>query len=127
MHRVLVIDDQSSVRAAFRLSLQYLGFSVEEAQNGEEGLQKARATTPDLILCDFDMPVMDGLQTVEQVRKDPVLGRVPLIIISGMVTGADQRRLMNAGANAILQKPFALDDLNSLVRRYLNVDESGKG
>jgi CheY-like chemotaxis protein len=125
MHRVLVIDDQSSVRAAFRLSLEHLGFCVEEAQNGAEGLQKARVTTPDLILCDFDMPVMDGLQTVEHVRKDPVLGQVPLIIISGMVAAADQRRLKNAGANAILQKPFALDDLNNLVLRYLNRGETG--
>jgi CheY-like chemotaxis protein len=126
MHRVLVIDDQTSVRAAIRLPLEYLGYRVDEAENGEEGLQKARENTPDLILCDFDMPVMDGLETVVQVRKDPVLGPVPLIILSGMVTGEDKRRLMNAGANAILLKPFALADLTSLITRYLDTGEAGQ-
>ena len=126
MQRVLAIDDQSSVRVALRLSLEYLGLSVEEAENGEQGLRKARENVPDLILCDFDMPVMDGLETVVQLGKDPVLGRVPLIIISGMMTQESERRLMSAGANAVLPKPFSLADLSSLVRRYLNTGEAGQ-
>jgi CheY-like chemotaxis protein len=127
MHRVLVIDDQSSVRASLRLALEYLGFSVEEAEHGEEGLRKARDNPPALILSDFDMPVMNGLQTLVQVRKDPVLGRVPLIIISGMVTRHDENRLMNAGANAVLLKPFALADLTRLIERCLNIGENPQG
>jgi CheY-like chemotaxis protein len=126
MPRVLIIDDQSSVRAALRLPLEYSGYVVEEAENGEEGLQKARERTPDLILCDFTMPVMNGLETVVQARKDPVLSRVPIIIISGMVTGQEERQLMNAGANAILLKPFDLAALTSLIRRYLNTGEAGQ-
>jgi CheY-like chemotaxis protein len=69
---------------------------------------------------------MNGLETVVQARKDPVLGRVPIIIISGMVTGQEERRLMNAGASAILLKPFDLADLTSLMRRYLNTGEAGQ-
>ena len=123
MHHVLVIDDQSAVRASLKLALTYLGYQVAEAENGEEGLREARETTPDLILCDFDMPVMDGLQTLVQVRKDPVLGRVPVIIISGMVTADDERRLMQEGANAVLLKPFVLADLTKLMEQWLNSGE----
>ena len=125
MHRVLVIDDQSAVRASLKLALTYLGYRVAEAENGEEGLGQARETTPDLILCDFDMPVLNGLETLVQVRSDPVLRRVPVIIISGMVTGDDERRLMNEGANAVLLKPFALADLTCLMKRYLSTGEAG--
>jgi CheY-like chemotaxis protein len=126
MHRVLVIDDQSAVRASLRLALTYLGYSVEEAENGKEGLRKARENTPDLILCDFDMPVMDGLETLMQVRKDPVLGRMPVIIMSAMVTEEEARRLMKEGANAVLLKPFALADLTSLIERCLIRGETGE-
>ena len=125
MHRVLVIDDQSAVRASLKLALTYFGYCVEEAENGAEGLQKARETTPDLIPCDFDMPVMDGLETLVQVRKDPVLGRVPVIIMSGMVTADKERRLMHEGANAVLLKPFALAELTGLINQYLIPEESG--
>ncbi len=104
-----------------RLALEHLGLNVEEAENGEEGLRMARENIPDLILCDFDMPVMDGLETVVQVRKDPVLGRVPLIIVSGMLSEESERRLMRAGACAVLPKPFTMADLTSLVRRYCEI------
>lgn len=126
MHRVLVIDDQSAVRASLRLTLTYLGYSVEEAENGKEALRKARENTPDLILCDFDMPVMNGLETLVQVRKDPVLGRMPVIIMSAMVTEEDERRLMNEGANAVLLKPFALADLGRLINQCLIPGHSGQ-
>jgi CheY-like chemotaxis protein len=118
MHRVLVIDDESSVRAAIRLSLEFLGADVEEAENGKVGLEKARGSPPDLILCDLDMPVMDGFETLAQARQDPVLRSVPVIVVSGLVTEESERRVMDAGAKAVLRKPFPLDTLASLVERF---------
>jgi two-component system cell cycle response regulator DivK len=126
MHRVLVIDDQSFVRAALRISLEQLGLSVEEAENGEEGLRKARENIPDLILCDLDMPVMDGCETLEHLRNDPILSGVPVIVVSGMMTAESERWVIRAGARAVLTKPFSLDALTSLVRRYLNTGEAGQ-
>ncbi len=125
MHRILVIDDDSSVRVALRAALEYSGFRVEEAENGEEGLWKARENIPDLILCDFEMPVMDGLETVVQLRKDPVLGQVPVIVISGRMSQESERRVLSAGANAVLPKPFSFADLSNLIRRYLTTGEAG--
>jgi CheY-like chemotaxis protein len=123
MHRVLVIDDEVSVRVALRMSLEHLGLHVEEAANGTEGLQKARERIPDLIVCDLDMPVMDGFETLERIRADDALHEVPVLIVSGMLTGESQRRVMNSGANAVLPKPYPLDELEACVRRFLNADE----
>ena len=119
MHRVLVIDDEVSVRVALRMSLEYLGLLVEEAENGREGLRKARERIPDLILCDLDMPVMDGFETLDRIRHDTALGRVPVIIVSGLMTRESERRVMNSGANGVLPKPYPLDELETLVRRLL--------
>ena len=93
---------------------------MEEAENGEEGLRKARANIPDLILCDLDMPVMDGCETLEHLRNDPILSGVPVIVVSGTMTAESERWVMRAGARAVLTKPFSLDALTSLLRRYLN-------
>jgi CheY-like chemotaxis protein len=118
MYRVLVIDDESSVRTAIRLILE-LDMDVDEAENGREGLAKAHQNHPDLILCDLDMPVMDGFQTLADVRADPILGRLPVIVVSGLVSEADERRVMGLGANAVLRKPFTLEELKRLVRCHL--------
>ena len=126
MQRVLIIDDQAAVRATLVVALTHRGYRVDEAENGEEGLRKARENTPDVILCDFGMPVMNGLETLVQVRKDSVLGRVPVIIISGIVTRDDERRLMDEGANAVLLKPFALSDLTSLIDQCLLPGATGQ-
>jgi CheY-like chemotaxis protein len=122
MHRVLVIDDEASVRVALRLSLEHLGLHVEEAENGREGLRKAHERIPALIVCDLDMPVMDGFETLKRIRTDKALHEVPVIIVSGMLTGDSERRVMNLGANAVLPKPFPLDELEAFVRHFLNAD-----
>jgi CheY-like chemotaxis protein len=118
MYRVLVIDDESSVRTAIRLMLE-LDMDVDEAENGRGGLAKARQNRPDLILCDLDMPVMDGFETLASVRADPILGRVPVIVVSGLISEADERRVTELGASAVLRKPFTFDALNRLVRDHL--------
>jgi len=118
MYRVLVIDDESSVRTAIRLMLE-LDMDVDEAENGRGGLAKARQNRPDLILCDLDMPVLDGFETLASVRADPILARVPVIVVSGLISEEDERRVMELGANAVLRKPFSLDALRRLVRSHL--------
>jgi CheY-like chemotaxis protein len=127
MHRVLVIDDQSPVREALRLALEHMGFSVEEAENGEDGLRKARATVPNLILCDLDMPVMGGCETLEEMTMDPTLREVPVIVVSGMITRETESRVLRAGAKAILPKPFSLDALGKLVSGILSPGRDNSG
>jgi two-component system cell cycle response regulator DivK len=83
-----------------------LDMDVDEAENGRGGLAKARQNRPDLILCDLDMPVLDG-------------GRVPVIVVSGLISEEDERRVTELGANAVLRKPFTFDALEHLVKQYL--------
>ena len=125
MHRVLVIDDLSSVRTAIRLMLEHLDLHVEEAANGQEGIRCARQHLPDLMLCDLEMPVMDGFQTLELARNDPALAKVPIIVVSGILSADTKREVIAMGASAVLEKPFTLADLSSLVQRHL--ESSGAG
>jgi CheY-like chemotaxis protein len=127
MFRVLVIEDDSSVRSTIRFLLEGRGCCVDEAENGHAGLEKARRDRPDLILCDLDMPVMDGFETLTRLRGDQDLSCVPVIVVSGLITDENERRLSRLGANAVLGKPFSLSTLNRLVMRWFTEPGSGSG
>lgn len=70
-NKVLIIDDESDIRLLLRYNLEKEGYSVVDADNGEKGIELARQNTPDLILLDVMMPVMDGIETCERLRKIP--------------------------------------------------------
>ncbi len=119
MYRVLVIDDDSSVRIAIRFLLEYLHCLVDEAEDGQRGLESAQQNHPDLILCDLAMPVMDGFECLRRLRNDPVLHGVPVIAVSALLSKEIDDRVMLLGANAVLMKPFSFADLTRLVRNHL--------
>jgi CheY-like chemotaxis protein len=119
MYRVLIIDDESSVRTIVRIVLERQNCCVDEAEDGRRGLEQAHQNHPDLILCDLDMPVLDGFETLLHVRNDPVLRTVPVIVVSGHISEDSERRVMRLGANAVLRKPFSFAALTSLVRSLL--------
>jgi CheY-like chemotaxis protein len=118
MRRVLIIEDDSSVRSTVRFLLEGPDCRVAEAENGQAGLERARQDRPDLILCDLDMPVMDGFETLTRLREDRVLNRVPVIVVSGLITDENERRVTRLGARAVLAKPFSLSALVGLVKRW---------
>jgi len=91
--------------------LRSLGFEVDEADNGETALQQARARTPDLVLMDTVMPVMDGLEATRRLRELPALRAVPVIAISAGASPADQRKSLAVGADCFLSKPIELRQL----------------
>jgi CheY-like chemotaxis protein len=115
MPRILVIDDNETVRSTLCFLLRQAGFDVDEACNGQMGLEQAHRSLPDLILCDLTMPVMDGFETISRVRSDAVLQRIPIIVISGSVSEADESRAKSLGANSFIGKPFSLQPLMNLV------------
>jgi two-component system, sensor histidine kinase and response regulator len=119
MYHVLVIDDDSPVRTVIRFLLEREGYVVDEAENGRIGLETARGTRPDLILCDLDMPVMDGFETLTRLRADPAFRTVPVIVVSGLITDETERTLMRLGANTVLRKPFSIVTLANIVRSHL--------
>ena len=119
--KVLVVDDVAENRAVMIDMLSPLGFEMVEAVNGRDGLEKARLERPDLILTDLVMPVMDGWETMRQLRRLSDLKEVPIIAISASVSGGDQASSLTAGANAFLPKPVDLEQLLTQIGALLKL------
>jgi len=105
--RALVVDDATTVRMFHRGILEEAGFTVEEAMNGIEGLERALAAAapPDLLVVDVNMPRMDGYAFLRAIRVEPALRDVPAMLISTERQAADADRAFAAGANLFLVKP----------------------
>lgn len=117
--RILVIDDEAKIRAHTAELLRLEGFDVTEARNGREGVEKARATPPDLIVCDITMPEMNGHRVLETLRADARTAHVPFVFLTGWSEREDLRTGMNLGADDYLVKPVVPDDLLASVRARL--------
>ena len=123
--RILVIDDDDGVRRFIVEGLESLGYEVDGAASGEEGLARLDASRPDLVVVDYAMPVMTGVQVVESARA--IHPDLPIIIATGF---ADMEAVESAvSLECVLRKPFRLDDLGSAVRATLetSVPRDGQG
>lgn len=112
MKTILVIDDTREMRENITEILQLAPYEVLQAVNGKEGIELARKTRPDLILCDIMMPELDGFGVLHILAKDPVLADVPFVFLTARAEPADFRQGMELGANDYITKPF--DDLTLL-------------
>jgi two-component system response regulator MprA len=102
--RVLVVDDVALVRQVFGRFLALSGIEPIFAVDGLDGLQRARASRPDAIICDLDMPKMDGVALCRALRADGGTRRVPIVVVTG--SGGEQvRAALDAGCDAVLPKP----------------------
>ncbi|MBI3240691.1 MAG: response regulator [Chloroflexi bacterium] len=119
-HLVLVIDDDPNLRRIVELCLARFGeFVFCFAENGWQGVQLADTGLPELILLDFDMPGMDGLDTLRHLRASKQTETMPVIAITGALRLSERCSEMVAGCNDYLFKPFDLDRLGRLVQNYL--------
>jgi CheY-like chemotaxis protein len=113
---VLVVDDDPGVLEVLELALGAEGYSVVVARNGREALDQAAASQPSLMLVDLMMPIMDGWQFVREVRKVDDLGTTPVIVLSA-ARNVDEA-VRDLGVEAVVSKPFNLDDLLELVASH---------
>jgi len=116
---ILIIDDDSALRALIRRALTREGWQVHDADNAEAGLRLASERTPDLVLCDVQMPGKDGFDFLSELRRRPALAHVPVILMTGDETLRDlngQRQAMDLGADDFLTKPFSVEKLIQAVR-----------
>jgi two-component system KDP operon response regulator KdpE len=111
--RVLVVDDEAEVRHAVRRGLELLGYTVETAADGVDGVAKVESWRPDVVLLDLAMPRMGGLKALEGIRS---WSRLPIIVLSVMGEEADKVRALDAGADDYLTKPFGVQELNARIR-----------
>jgi CheY-like chemotaxis protein len=123
---ILVADDNPNIVDLVRLLLEWEGYSVAKAANGEDALAQAQAITPDLILLDVRMPKMNGLQVLERLQADPDLAGIPVIMLSVETTYPQVQTALKRGAVAYLPKPFELREMARLVKRLLDRDTAGR-
>jgi CheY-like chemotaxis protein len=97
---------------------EYADYEVMEAPSGGEALEAAETLTPDLVICDINMPGMDGIRTVESLLRIPHMRQIPVILISGLASDEQRRRIVALGAFDLLTKPFSIHELLELVRKH---------
>lgn len=119
MKRILIIDDEEPMRATIKMVLESSGYETLEADSGERGLAMAREQLPDLILCDVNMPRMDGTAVLKIFRADPDLATRPFVMMTGNPVQTPQRVGMNLGADDYLVKPFTASELLQCVETRL--------
>lgn len=116
---ILTVDDSPSLRMAIRIALTGAGYAVTEAGDGSEGLEKALASPFDMIVTDLNMPVMDGLTMIRELRKSPSQSGVPIIFLTTESDDAMKQQAKAAGATGWLVKPFVADQLVKIARKVL--------
>jgi DNA-binding response OmpR family regulator len=117
--RLLVIDDDPVIVDLLRVNFEIEGFEVASAADGQEGLERARAERPNLILSDIMMPRVDGLQLLSQLRSDPFTAGIPVVLLSAKAQNAEVQRGLALGADDYVTKPFdpmeLLDRVNAVL------------
>ncbi|QIZ70119.1 PAS domain S-box protein [Oxynema aestuarii] len=121
MAKILIVDDDLTVQLVLRDLLESEGHQVSVALNGQEGLQRARAEHPDLMICDWMMPVLDGLQVCRQVKADPQLATMFFILLTAREEVDDRVKGLDTGADDFLSKPVEAEELLARVRAALRL------
>jgi len=114
---ILIVDDEYSLVESLADILGMEGYATLSARNGRQALELLERTRPTLLLLDFMMPVMDGIQLLEAMDKKGLLAQIPVILMTAAPMGLPKE---NRKWTALLIKPFELDELISLVRRVLD-------
>lgn len=119
---ILTIDDSQTVRTIISKHLSQFAVKMMEAENGEQGVERAREGIPDLILLDYNMPVMDGYHTLVELRTDPKLKEIPVVMVTTETAKETVVKLLKLGLNDYIAKPFTrellLKKINPILKLY---------
>ena len=116
---ILVVEDQEDNRRIMRDLLTSVGYEVIEAVTGEEGVATAESHPPDLILMDIQLPGLDGYEATRQIKANPDLEHIPIIVVTSYALSGDDVKAFEAGCNAYVSKPFSPRELLAKIREYL--------
>ncbi|MEW6658993.1 MAG: response regulator [Thermodesulfobacteriota bacterium] len=117
--KILIVEDNEINRLLMKDVLAYHGYEIFEAANGADGLEKAKACRPDLILMDMQMPVMDGFAAVTLLKADPETRNIKVICITSFAMKGDRERILEAGCDDYVAKPINTRELPKLVKHHL--------
>jgi two-component system phosphate regulon response regulator PhoB len=126
---ILVVEDEAALLALLRYNLERQGFHVEEATDGQEALLRIAEAKPDLVLLDWMLPAMSGIEVCRQIRRRPATRDLPVIMVTARTEDQDAVRALDTGADDYITKPFAVEALlariRALLRRSSNVSAKG--
>ena len=126
MSHILIVDDDESVRVALSHYLQYMGYSCDEAENGARALEWVLGHEVDLVITDNQMPVMSGLEFLECLPKASLFNPPQVIFSTGNLSEKLEKKARQAGARAVLVKPFDTNELCMLVKEALSIPRMEK-
>jgi len=116
---VLVVEDEAALATMLRYNLEKQGFRVEEAVDGQEALTRIAEAVPDIVLLDWMLPVMSGIEVCRQIRRRPATRDLPVIMVTARTEDQDAVRGLNTGADDYITKPFNMDALLARMRALL--------
>jgi two-component system cell cycle response regulator DivK len=116
---ILVVEDQEDNRRIMRDLLTSVGYEVIEAVTGEDGVATAESQRPDLILMDIQLPGLDGYEATSQIKANPNLEHIPIIVVTSYALSGDDVKAFEAGCDAYVSKPFSPRELLAKIREFL--------
>ena len=116
---ILIVEDNEDNRIVYSTMLRHFGFAVDEAENGAEGILKARTKLPDLILMDIAIPLVDGWEAVQRLKRDPITAGIPIVALTAHAMPADREKAIQVGCDGYLAKPCEPRAVVEEVRRIL--------
>jgi two-component system phosphate regulon response regulator PhoB len=116
---ILVVEDEAPLMTLVRYNLEKQGFRVEEAADGQEALLRVSEARPDLVLLDWMLPTLSGIEVCRQLRRRPATRDLPIIMLTARTEDQDQVRALDTGADDYVTKPFAMEGLVARIRALL--------
>lgn len=117
--KILAVDDSASIRQMVSFTLKQAGYDVVEAEDGKVGLAKAASEAPNLIITDLNMPNMNGLEMIREVRKNPSHKFTPILMLTTESDEAKKAEGKQAGATGWIVKPFNPEQLLKVIQRVM--------
>lgn len=122
---ILIVEDDEAICALLRYNLEREGYSVGAAHDGEAAIDSVTERKPDLVLLDWMLPKLSGIEVCRQLRRSPRLRDIPIIIVSAKGDEADKVRGLQMGADDYVTKPFSVAELLARIQRLLRRAQSG--
>lgn len=119
MAKILVVEDDDMLMDLMQQTLELFDHAVRSASNGVEALERAKAESPDLILMDIGMPLMDGYEAMRRLRADPGTRHIPIIALTAHASVSDRKQALDAGADDYEAKPVDFDRLETKIQALL--------
>ncbi len=119
-NNVMVVEDNEKNRKLMRVILKAKGYNVVEAATGEEALGILKNQKPDIILMDIQLPGIDGITLIKQIKTDAATKDIPILAVTAYAMKGDEQKIMAAGSDGYLSKPINTQELPAIIEKYIN-------